>query len=237
MRRVVILPRSAPKTASSTLKTAIRRHNDDQCGTEFDKDQHYFNRFTWNVSALNHLVHSCTKAHMFWVENRSACNSINPHTKNCKSVYIDPTLLYDYANVSFINTIPFRPFRAWASSAFRQIAKFGNHSITCNRILKNNLARCTGGFAEFDFYRYSKWILKMTIQQVLLTTQTKNSRSTGNHFVVLYNYKDSDYFFEQIQTHYKMNPIKMKSQNTGHSDRSCNPSLLQEFHECYDKLL
>ncbi len=243
MRTKMIL-HSLPKTASTTLRVACNIHLRKQCtAIDYPIQQDPFGYR--NITEFHRAITECSNIHHFCIQggstNMDVINFEEDGSGNTQQLHPDSTR----EPYHFIHMIPFRNFHEWVESAIKQIYSIDG---SCSRVDKL-LDHCLG-YRELYFELYSKSVLSLLASMIFhsrFNEQQQQQDTSGNtsvdrHYLVLYNYKDTESIITQVSDFFHLPPLpRTNLRMKDHTSKSgtCHDSdvIAEKFHNCHDEAL
>ena len=183
------------------------------------------------------------------------CESIPNLTSSCQTPPVEivmfgprqndlayPQACFDYSSSwpqleqthQFIHTIAYRDFYEWAHSAMNHVVK--SHAEYVPEVCDNfrrRFAKCWSGRMELDFYKYTKNVLRTTLQEA-----SSSSSSSSQQPILLHHYRSSTVLQTVVRERMGLEPLNMTAErNSRHINLTCPDDILQSFHACFDHLL
>ena len=220
-----------PKTASTTLRMACRKHLREDCGgLELPLKQDPFGYRL--IDDFFTAVNNCPEIDHFCVQGGDDSMTIINHEEKANSQEDgeEPTPFH------FIHMVPFRNFDSWVESAVKQVFVIDGD---CDRIGQLLDHKCLG-YREMYMELYPKIVL------ALLTGMGFNANDKGltgegmsQHHIVLYNYQDTDAIMVETSRYFGIEPLARtdKQAKAERDEGTCPAHISEKFHECHDETL
>lgn len=221
-----------PKTASTTLRKACRRHlwtNCEALELPMKQDPFGFRQIDDFFTAVRY----CPEIDHFCVQGGDDMMTIINHEEKAESEQEGEGESYP---LHFIHMVPFRNFDSWVESAVKQVFVIDGSCDRVGQLLDHNCL----GYREMYMELYPK------IALALLTGMGFNANDKGltgegksQHHIVLYNYQDTDVIIAETSRYFGIEPLARTDEQAkaNRGEGTCPARISDKFHECHDETL